>query len=680
MTYLFGDFELSEEDFSLSRHGERLALEPRALRLLLVLAGSSGKLLEKKTLLDAVWTDTFVEESTLTRAIAILRKQLDDDPRAPKFIQTVPTRGYRFIAPVTTRNAIDLPAQRLSPDAAVPEADATGPRSESALSNEAAPRDVTDDDFTVSDAVRLPRRKRIFAVAAAIGALAIAVPLIFVLSSRGGPRLNSGDTLVLAGFSNSSGDPVFDDALREGMMVQLEQSPVLRLASEDQIQNTLRLMGAHADTALTPGISREICQRLGGTVVLNGSVARLGSAYVIALRARSCSTGDILASEQVQIQRKEDALHALDQIATRFRKRLGESSSTIHDLNAPLAEATTSSLDALKAFSLGMRNFNAKGSSAALPLFQHATELDPDFAEAHVWLGRMYADLGQEDLAIESTRRAYQLRDRASDRERFTIDVSYDLLVTGNLEKARATCDAWSQLYPRDVYPRNFLSALVYPAYGQYERALDEAKQSIAIDPGFVVGYRNAAINLLALHRPDEAEQVLKQASERKVFLPSFVSDSYRIAFLKGDTQRMQQALASAPRNPWLLSFHAATLAQAGKLTEAQTLHDEARHLSQQAAKREMEAHLLLVPAYTCALYGYPQKAAENARTAIHLSTSRDVAASAALVLAMSGASSEAIAIADDLQKRFPEDTLLRLNRLPTIRAAVALAQNSTLR
>ncbi|MBW8869593.1 MAG: hypothetical protein JF563_02255, partial [Acidobacteriales bacterium] len=502
----------------------------------------------------------------------------------------------------------------------------------------------------------------------------ISIGLFLRYRSHRTASLSTKDTLVLAEFANTSGDPVFDGALRQGMMVQLEQSPVLRLASEGQIRKTLKLMGLQSDAPLTSEVSREVCQRIGGDVVLDGSISRLGNEYVLGLRARRCGTGDELDAEQVQIARKEDALNGLTEIATRFRTRIGETLVTIRNLDTPLAEATTTSLDALKAFSQATKMFNIKGSRAAMPLFLHATELDPQFAMAHVWLGRMYADLGEDASSIKSTQIAYSLRDRASDRERFSIDVSYDLLVTGNLEKARVTCDAWGLMYPRDVYARAFLSGMIYPAYGQYERALEEAKMSIAIDPDFVVGYRNAALNLIALNRLNEAEKILGKAAQRNLFLPSFVTDSYRMAFLKGDQEGMKRALDTAPTNPWLMNYEAATLAQAGRLIQARELQDQAVRQTLRGSRQELEAQLLVAASFTEVFYGYPDGAAKQVRTASRLSTGKSVEYAAALVLAMTANAEEASGLMNDLRQRFPEDTLVRYNYLPTIRAALALA------
>ncbi len=290
---------------------------------------------------------------------------------------------------------------------------------------------------------------------------------------------------MLADFGNTTGDPVFDGTLRQGMAVQLEQSPFLSLISDDRIQRTLRLMGQSADARLTPEIARQVCERTGSAAVLEGSIASLGSQYVLGLRAKNCRTGDLLDEEQAQATRKEDVLNALSGIASKFRTRVGESLSTIERHDTPLAEATTPSLEALEAYSTAQKVHYSSGAAAALPLFRRAAEIDPQFAMAHVWLGRMYADLDESDLSAEGATRAWQLRDRTSDPEKFFISGGYETLVTGNLEEARQTCAEWMQTYPRSALPHTLLSGYISKAAGQYEKAAAEARKAIEPRPGF---------------------------------------------------------------------------------------------------------------------------------------------------------------------------------------------------
>lgn len=670
MIYSFDEFLLDGDSFCLSRNGQRVPAEPKALRVLLLLVASQGKLLEKKTLLDEVWKDTFVAESSLTRIIAMLRKQLGDDPYSPKFIETVPTLGYRFIAPVSIQeapNAAPLPkVEEQSVAAPFPPQPSIIPAHE-----DAARPAIRGKERRISSRAVL---------GAVVGLVVVGFAVVFPFADRGRPALDAKDSILLADFVNKSGDSQFDEVIRQGMLVQLEQSPLVRLVGEAQIQKTLRLMGRNSEGPLSPEVSREVCQRVGGTVVLDGAISRAGNDYVVGIRARDCRSGELIDAEQVQVQRKEDVLGGLSRIASKFRVKVGESLTSVQNRDTPLAEATTPSLDALKSYSQAIRLFNQKGSGAAIPLFQHAIELDPDFAMAHVWLGRMYADFGEESTAIESTTRAYQLRNRASERERFSIDTSYHLLATGNLLKAREICELWSQIYPFDALPHAFLSGIIYPSLGSHEKGLEEARKTLQLDPYFVVGYRNLVLNATALDRIDEAEQALRQASERKLFLPSFFTEQYRLAFLKGDVAGMKQALDAAPSNPWLAQYNALSLARQGQLSAARESFSKAIKLAQRTTRRDTEAQLDVAGAMLEIAYGSPENARKLALAALDLSKTRGVQYGAGYALGSVGDSAHASGIAADLKQKFPEDTLVQRVYVPELEALVALNQGNSKR
>jgi hypothetical protein len=384
------------------------------------------------------------------------------------------------------------------------------------------------------------------AATVAVPAFALAGYLYFHRASK----LTDKDTIVLADFANSTGDPVFDETLRQGLAVQLGQSPFLSLISDERIQQILKLMAKPADARLTPEVSREICERTASAAVLDGSIASLGSQYVLTLRAKDCRSGDVLDEEQVQAARKEDVLNALSQIASRFRTRVGESLSTVKSHDTPLAEATTLSLEALKAYSVGWQVSFSSGSATSVPFFQRAIEIDPDFASAYAALGRMYGDIGESALSAKNIGKAYELRDRASDQEKFFISLNYDLQVTGNLEKAQQTCDLWMQAYPRTWMPHALLSGGVYPQLGKYEKSVEEAKIAIGVDPDFSIGYSLLAAGYVALERTGEAETILQRATERKLDIPDFHVQRYVIAFLKGDKTGMDREAAQPREKP----------------------------------------------------------------------------------------------------------------------------------
>jgi tetratricopeptide (TPR) repeat protein len=443
------------------------------------------------------------------------------------------------------------------------------------------------------------------------------------------PRLTDKDTIVLADFTNTTGDPVFDGTLRQGMAVQLEQSPFLSLVSDEGIQQALRLMGQPTDSRLTPQVAREICERTASAAVLDGSIASLGSQYVLGLRAKNCRTGDVLAEEQVQAARKEDVLNALGQIASKFRTRVGESLTTMEKHDTPLAEATTPSLEALKSYSAGHKVLSSNGSAAALPFFKHAIEIDPKFAMAYALLGRMYGDIGESALSAESTSKAYQLRDRASDQEKFFITASYDMQVTGNLEKAQQTCELWALTYPRAREANGFLAGIVYPAFGKYEAAVERAKIVTRLDPDFPIGYLILASSYIALGRMGEADNTLQRAFERKLETPDFSVERYAVAFLKGDTAGMDRESAQARGKPgveeWICNYQSFVLAYSGHLEEARKMSRRAADLAQQSDQRETAAFYEAEAAMREALFGNAPEARQRALAAVGLSKSRDV-------------------------------------------------------
>ena len=512
---------------------------------------------------------------------------------------------------------------------------------------------------------------------AAAAVLILAAGGFFFWQQRGHARLlTDKDTIVLADFKNTTGDPVFDGALRQGLAIQLEQSPFLSLVSDERIQHTLPLMGRPADAPLTPEVAREICQRTGGAAVLDGSIESLGTQYVLGLRAKNCRSGEVLDEEQVQAARKEDVLNALSQIASKFRTRVGESLTTVEKHSTPLAEATTQSLEALKAYSAGCKVLFTGGNAAALPLFRHATEIDPKFAMAYAFLGRTYGDIGESVLAAESTSKAYQLRDRASDAEKFFITATYDLQVTGNLERAQQTCELWAQTYPRESVPHSLLSGAIYPVLAKYEKGIEHAEKAIALEPDVPFGYAVLAYNNLYLDRLVEAGNALQRASEHKLNIPELLLPRYDLAFLRGDRAGMERAAALAQGKPGedLMSYHkACVLAYSGRLQQAKGMAREAADLAQNAAQGESAALYETGVAVWEAFFGNAAEAKRSVQEVLDLSKGRDVEYGAAFALALSGDSSRSRALAKDLETRFPEDTSVRFSYLPVLGALLAV-------
>src|SRR3984885_12560064 len=512
-------------------------------------------------------------------------------------------------------------------------------------------------------------------VPSAVAVLALSVTGYFY--SHRATKLTDKDTIILADFTNTTGDPVFDGTLRQGMAVQLEQSPFLSLISEQRILHTLSLMGQAPDARLTPELAHEVCERTASAAVLDGSIANLGSQYVLGLRAKNCRTGDVLDEEQVEVERKEDVLNALTQIASKFRTRVGESLETVEKHDTPLAEATTPSLEALKAYSMGWKVVASPGGDAAVPFFKHAVEIDPKFAIAYAALGLMYGSGGETELGTENTKKAYELRDRASDNEKFFITAYYDGRATGNQIKAQQTCEAWAQAYPREWTPHSFLAGFIYPVLGEHEKAAEEAQKTIELAPDFGVGYALLGSNSLSLDRLGAAEDAVRRASERTIEIPLLALVRYDVAFLKGDIGGMQREVAAARGKSGveeLISDHQAfALAYAGHLQEATKMLRRASDLAQQAAHREKAASFQTRGALWEAFYGNAPVARPAAMAALALAKNREVQYGAALALAIAGDSSQAQTLTNDLESGFPEDTSVKFNYLPVVRAFLAL-------
>ncbi|MGI8745372.1 MAG: protein kinase domain-containing protein [Bryobacteraceae bacterium] len=530
----------------------------------------------------------------------------------------------------------------------------------------------------------IPKRWKLIAPIGAVMATFAAAYFYFHRT----PKLTDRDTIVLADFRNMTGDPVFDGTLRQGLAIQLEQSPFLSLLSEGSIQKTLRLMGQPAEARLTPELAREVCERTGSAAVLEGSIASLGSQYVLGLRARNCRTGDSLDEQQAQAGRKEDVLNALSRIATKFRTRAGESLATVEKHSTPLAEATTPSLEALKAFSTGWKVLSSNGPPAALPFFKRATEIDPKFATAYAWLGRMYVDIGAPVLSVVSTSKAWQLRDRASDQEKFFIDFSFYRLVIGDVEKASQTCELWAQTYPRDMRPHGFLGSSTSTALGKFEKAAEEGKRALELDPDHAFTYGNLAATYVFRDRLAEAQITLQRAAQRKLEIPEFLALRYQIAFLQADKAEMERITALGQERSgaedwirdWTYDQEALVLAYSGHLQQARRKSRRAVELARQAGRREGAAQHEAGAAVREILFGNAPEARRSALSALDLSNSRDAEYGAALALALSLGSSQAQTLADDLEKRFPEDTMVRFSYLPALRALVALNHTEPLK
>jgi serine/threonine protein kinase/predicted Zn-dependent protease len=537
-------------------------------------------------------------------------------------------------------------------------------------------REVESGNITRSDVLPRPQpphfpwKKLAVGVAPLIILLAV---VVWYYAARPAHALSRVDTIVLADFNNKTGDPIFDDTLRQGLAAQLQQSPFLSLVSEQRIQQTLRLMGRPLDAKLSAAIVGDLCQRVGSKAYLSGSISNLGSAYVIGVNAVNCQTGDYLAQEQVTANGKENVLKALGEASTKLRKNLGESLKTVQKLDTPIQQATTPSLEALQAYSLGRMTMQGKGDYVgAVPLLKRSIELDPKFAMAYAMLGTSYHNLGEKKLAAENTAKAYELRSRVSEWEKFYIESHYHHFVTGDMEKARQAYELWAQIYPREQVPPLNLG-VIYQTLGQHEKSLSETREAFRLAPSESLNAGNLVSALIRLNRFNEARAAGDDALSKNLDSAELRLYLYQLAFLNNDLPGMAKQVSwsagKSGEENLMLYMEAGTAAYSGKLSAARDFSRQAATSAGHAGEKEMEAGCEAAAALWEAFYGNTSEARQHVAKTLAGSNGRDAQYVAALALAVIGDSARAATLAEDLDKRFPDDTVVRFNYLPTLRA-----------
>jgi eukaryotic-like serine/threonine-protein kinase len=517
-------------------------------------------------------------------------------------------------------------------------------------------------------------------IPAAVVAIAVLIAGGLYLRSRRTAPLTEKDTIVLADFTNTTGETVFDGTLRQGLSSQLEQSPFLNLLSDERVAQTLALMAQPKDARLTRELAREVCQRAAGAATIEGSISGLGSQYVVGLKAVNCRSGDVLANEQATANGKEQVLKALGEAAAKVRVKLGESLASVQKYDAPAENVTTPSLEALQAYGLGYRTEIVKrDNAAAIPLFQRAVSLDPNFAMAYARLGTNYSNLGEIARGAENIRKAYELRERVSEREKLYIASHYEQLVTGNLEAARKAYELWAQTYPRDDTPPSNL-ATIYLALGDYEKALTASQEDLKLSADGL-SYTNLVGGYVNVNRLDEARETAQEAQAHNLDNPANHLLLYGIDFLQHDAAGMEREAAGLMGKPGfedvMLDLESDTAAYAGQFSKARELTRRASESAQRADQRETAAGYEAEAAWREALVGNMSLAKQQAQAALALSTGRNVEAVSAISLGLAGDATQATRLASDLAKRFPEDTIVQSNYLPTIRAVAALQEGS---
>jgi len=521
----------------------------------------------------------------------------------------------------------------------------------------------------------LVRHWRIIVPAAALVVLA-AVAAIFITGSNSATALTEKDTIVLADFDNKTGDPVFDETLKQALAVDLGQSPFLNILSDRKVIATLRLMGRAPDQLVTGEIARELCQRVGSKAMIAGTISGIGEQYVIGLNAINCTTGDTLVGEQARASGKGEVLKALDGAASQLRAKLGESLASVQKFSTPIDEATTSSLEALKAYSMGRRATSLKGDVAGLPFHQRAVELDPNFAVAYAALAVSYGNLGQATRAIDNGKKAYELRDRVSEREKYRITAMYNNFATGDLDSADKAYELWRQSYPRDYVPTGNLGS-DYMVMGQWENARRLIREAGQLEPNSIIGLFNLATSELALGRTQEARTIAEQALARNLDAHYLRMSLYSTAFLQGDETTMQQqidwAKGRSGEEDWLLMAQAYTEAFRGRLGRALEFSRRAVDSARHADAAETAAVWESVTALREAEVGNAAAARQAAASALALVSGKDVRTLTALAFARAGDVTQARKLADALSREFSRDTMTQGYWLPSIQAAIDL-------
>jgi DNA-binding winged helix-turn-helix (wHTH) protein/tetratricopeptide (TPR) repeat protein len=637
-TVRFGKFQLDLRAAELHHNGTTTRLAEHPFQILVELVQHPGEVVTRDELRQRLWhSDTFVDfEQGLNTAVKRLREILGDSAEHPCYIETVPRHGYRLIVPVEE----EQPVAVAGPTAGV-------------------------------------RRWKIWLVASVIGVmvLALAAGLIWQRRSRRVYALTGSDTIVLADFSNSTGDPVFDDALKQALSVQLEQSPFLNIVSQARVHDTLRLMKRSADAHLTPDVGRDVCQRVGGKALVSGSIARLGSQYVVGLAATACSSGGLLAIEQEQAANKEDVLKALGRAASSLRRTLGESLGSIQKFDAPIEEVTTPSLEALKAYSLGVEANSRGDFPTASAFLQRAIALDPDFAMAYGRLAILYVNTGEVQRGAENMERAFELRERVSDRENLMLTAAYQRSL-GDLEAERKACEMWEKMYPRDRIPCSCLGE-IYSLLGDNEKALASFEESLRRDPS-ANDYGNVVEQYLNLNRLEEAKATAREAQTRHFDSPFMHYELYIVASVEHDAAGMERELDMLRKSDALFQRGAAehernTAFSVGQFQKARELTQRAVTIAEGAGAREAALWNQAWPALPEALVGNLVAARRQAKAALALSKIKPVEIRSAFVLGLAGDTSGADRLVSDLAQRYPQDTLMRAVTLPTIRAVIAL-------
>ena len=614
--YEFGPFRLDSARRALYRGNEFISLTPKAAELLVLLVEEAGRLVTKEQLLERAWGDVVVEEGALANNISALRKVLDPAFGDEGPIATVARRGYRFSAPVSVRG---------EPPAEPQQAPSTPPHQAPAPS---------------------------------------------------APRITDRDMVLLGDIENKTGDAVFDGTLKQALLLHLAQSPFIQVLSDRKVHTALQIMQRPKDTPVVGEVALEICQRTGARAAITGSIFALGDEYVIGITALDGETGDTLVTEQARAHGKGEVLKALDGAALSLRGNLGESLASLSKFSAGFDEVATQSLDALKAYTVGRREWFERGDAAAIPHQMRAIELDPHFASAYSALAIACMNMGQTLRANEYVTKSYELRDRVGERERARIVATYHGIVTGDLHRAIDALGTWAKNYPRDATAKGNAGSH-YMALGQWEKSLELSEASLQSEPTNIV-HSNLAIIYMALGRHEEARKIVETAFARGIDAYYLRLDAYHEAFLRGDDEAMRRHFdAVAGRQgeeDFLIAAQADTEAFFGRMERSREFTLRAAESAMRAGVQETSALWLAQGAWREAEMGFDERAIAGADAALERSKGRHVRCIASYALARAGDRTVVEKIVVELDREAPEDTVVQRYWLPCIRGAMSLA------
>ncbi len=665
--FTVGDWLIQPKACHATRGDIQLKLRPQLVDVLVCLARRAGEIVLKDEILTEVWPDQYIAESGLSRCIAELRQILTDDAQNPRYIETIPKRGYRLIAPVVWVTPVppDTAAQR----------EPLGEAEENRLATGAASPPPEAPRRNNRGRLRLGRW-----AAWAAGAVAVAAAGSYLAGWLGRPPavvLSERDAVLLADVNNATGNSVFDDTLRLALAVELQQAPFLRILPDEAVRAAVARMGRPPDTRVVGAVALDACRRERGSVLLAASIAPLGSRYAVGIEAIACGSGEAVARALVEADGQERVIEALERAARSIRQQLGESRASLRQHGVPLEQATTPSLEALKALTLGDRNREQARLAEALTLYREATEIDPGFALAWARRGAVARNLGLRDEMIPAFHRAYELRDRVTQPERFYIEAHY--VVDTDPEQAIEVFRSWKRMYPGSYIPPNNLAALLSGQMGQYDGALADAREAVRLAPGNLMAHRTLVVACLGSGRIDEARQAIAAAAKQGIDDPHLRRLALKILLLDGGPAALEREAEQGSGDPMaeldLWRLRALAAMARGRLGEARRLWSGALERTSQTGLDGRSVEMRLSQAEAEALLGDPRAARQAVQAALAADATHTTLCTSAIVFVLIGEPVRARALLDDvIRKPSPNSGFLKV-WLPSAQALIEAAQ-----